>query len=199
MTTPREETEAPEVAPVSTKPRLSIVVILAILLGSVLTLLVGGTFLYFQQRSALQDEARVAKDALKEKSQALGEMKAQIEALSRQMYSLKEYALARSGAEGEKKKENALPEVLVPAVGSATVAKAAGNKETAKLPVAPVAAPAPASKPASAPEPAPAVVKKATPEVQNCGLVGKSAEEQAATLRRCVMLMDSPSEKPRKP
>jgi len=153
VTTPREETETPEVAPTTSKPRLSIVVILSLLLGSVFTLLVGGALLYFQQRSALQ-----------------GEMKAQIEALSKQMYSLKEYALARAGAEGEKKTENVLTEV-----------------------------PAPAPKPALAPEPAPVVVKKPTPEAPNCGLVGKSPEEQAATLKRCVMLMDSPGEKPRKP
>ena len=170
MTTPREETETPEVVPTTTRPRLSIVVILSLLLGSVLTLLVGGALLYFQQRSALQGEVRVATEALKEKSQALVEMKAQIEALSKQMYSLKEYALARAGAEGEKKTENVLPEV-----------------------------PAPASKPAPAPEPAPVVAKKPAPEAPNCGLVGKSPEEQAATLKRCVMLMDSPGEKPRKP
>jgi len=184
VTTPREETEVPEVAPTTTKPRLSIVVILALLLGSVLTLLVGGAVLHFQQRSALQNEARVATEALKEKSQTLGEMKAQIEALSRQMYSLKEFALARAGAEGEKKTEN---EVLVPATTSAATSKAAGNKEAAKLPIVP------------APEPAPVVAKKPAPEAPNCGLVGKSPEEQAATLKRCVMLMDSPGEKPRKP
>jgi len=170
VTTPREETETPEVAPTTSKPRLSIVVILSLLLGSVFTLLVGGALLYFQQRSALQGEVRVATEALKEKSQALVETKAQIEALSKQMYSLKEYALARAGAEGEKKTENVLTEV-----------------------------PAPAPKPALAPEPAPVVVKKPTPEAPNCGLVGKSPEEQAATLKRCVMLMDSPGEKPRKP
>ena len=195
MTTPREETETPEVAPTTTKPRLSVIVILALLLGSVLTLLVGGAVLHFQQRSALQNEARVATEALKEKSQALGEMKVQIEALSRQMYSLKEFALARAGAEGEKKTENALPEAPVSATTPAATSKAVGNKERAKLPVAPAAAPGPVP----APEPAPVVAKKPAPEVQNCGLVGKSPEEQAATLQRCVMLMDLPGERPRKP
>lgn len=187
MTTPREETEVPEVAMAAAKPRLSIVVILALLLGSVLTLLVGGAFLYFQQRNALQVEARVATEALKEKNQALGEMKGQIEALSRQMHSLKEYALARSSSESEKKTESVLPEVPTQAATSAVVSKTAGNKESAKVPVAPAS------------ETAPAEAKKPAPEAQNCGLVGKSPEEQAATLKRCVMLMDSPGEKPRKP
>ena len=30
------------------------------------------------------------------------------------------------------------------------------------------------------------------PEAENCELVGKSPEEQAATLRRCVGMMDAP-------
>ena len=34
--------------------------------------------------------------------------------------------------------------------------------------------------------------KKKKPEAENCELVGKTPEEQAATLRRCVGMMDAP-------
>ena len=39
------------------------------------------------------------------------------------------------------------------------------------------------------------VAKKNKPEGPNCELVGKSPEEQAATLKRCVSLMDGDSGK----
>ena len=166
MPTSREEPEISEVVPTAAKPKLSIVVILAMLLGILLTILSAGSYLHFQQISALQNEVRVVKEALKKKSIAEEEMRAQIEALSSQMHSLKEYSLAHSGTESEKKLESAAPDIVV-------------------------------LDPAPAPVPAAVAAKKTKPETQNCELVGKSAEEQAATLKRCVNLMDSTGEKPR--
>lgn len=189
MATSREEPEVSEVVPIAAKPRLSIVVILAMLLGILLTILSAGSYLHFQQISALQNEVRVVKEALKKKSIAEEEMRAQIEALSSQMHSLKEYSLARSGAEGEKKPENVAPDVVVLDPAPAKDVVVDTKKIVAPAEQAVVTVPAPI--------PAPVAVKKSKPETQNCDLVGKSVEEQAATLKRCVNLMDSPGEKPR--
>ena len=178
MTTLNEESEVVEEAP-DRSPKLTIVVILSTLLGVLLTVIVAGAFLYHQSSKALQAEVRGAKDALKEKSLALDEMKAQFEVLSRQVHLLKEYSVARSNAAGEKvkKAEGAAPAVLD---NAAIAPKSPAARETAAAPEPPI----------------PPKAKKPQTVAQNCELVGKSPEEQAATLQRCVNLIDPPREKP---
>ena len=176
MATDREEPEADEAPPV-VKPKLTILVILSMLLGILLTVMAGGGLLYYQQSSALKAELLAARDELKGKGQALDEMKAQIEVLSRQMYALKDYSIAHSTARSDKTRKT-------------EVAEPAGNVKQNPAP------PAEVKEAAGAPvlqEPPKVKKPKPKPEGPNCELVGKSAEEQAATLQRCVGMMDAPA------
>ena len=171
MATQREDPEVSEAVPTVVKPKLSIVVVLAMLLGILLSITAAGAYSYFRQSSVLQKEALTAKASLREKSLAVEEMKTQIEALSKQMYQLKEYSVAHSSELSEKKTEK------VPPCVAPETPKATAGKESANVPAGPAAV---------------QTVKKPKPDPQNnCELVGKSAEEQAATLKRCVKLMDS--------
>ena len=177
MTNEMKEPEITEETPVA-KPRISIVIVLSVVLGILLAAGGAGVYLYLRQSRVLQSEMLSVKNELKKKSLALDEMKEQVEALSEQMNMLKEYSIARSGAAGEREKnaERAVPiEDVVQ--GSKPVDDAKGKTVAAEPPVP--------------------VAKKAKPTVQNCELVGKSPEEQASTLKRCVGLIDSPPEKPR--
>lgn len=178
MTTHSEDPEIAVKPPVA-KSNISLVVILSTLLGILLTVLAAGAYLHFQKSSAMQSEIAAANDALKEKNLALDEMKVQIEVLSRQVHVLKEYSVARShtGREEGKKVESADPE----AGSIETASKSPGEKGKILSPEAPD----------------PQSAKKKKPEAENCELVGKSPEEQAATLRRCVGMMDQSREKPR--
>lgn len=175
-----DDREAPEVAAEAppAKPKLTLVVVLSMLLGIVLTLLLAGGIIAYQRSKALHAQVLAANEQLKEKSQAVDEMKAQIEVLSKQMHLLKEYSIARSSPLGDKNKKPA--------------AAAAAPNAAESAPPAPVAEAAP-TLPAKARKPKP------KPDGQNCELVGKSAEEQAATLRRCVGAMDGGKAKPRSP
>jgi len=175
VATDREEAEVGEELP-AVKPKLTMVVILAMLLGILLTLMATGGVLYYQRSSALQAEVHAARDELKGKSQELAEMKAQIEVLSRQMHALKEYSIAHSTAIGDK---NTKTEVAAPAGDS--------GQKPGILPEAKASAGAP---PAAE---APKLKKpKAKAEGQDCELLGKSPEQQAATLQRCVSMMNAP-------
>lgn len=181
------DSEVVEPAPAA-KPGITVVVILSILIGVLLTVMVVGAFFYYQRSSELQSEVRSARDELKGKSVALDEMRAQIEALSRQIFALKEYSIARSSSGKASGKEAAAP----PASGGTEPGPPAAA-ETSKATASPAAE---ASKPDTAPLP-PVRKVKAKPAGQSCELAGKSAEEQAAILKRCVNLMDSSGEKPR--
>lgn len=175
MATDREEAEVGEELP-AVKPKLTIVIILAMLLGILLTVMAAGAFLYHQRNSALQDEVRATREELEGKSQALAEMKVQIEALSRQMYALKEFSIAHSTAIEDKKRKTDVP----------APAGDPGQKPES-LPEAKATAGAlPAQE-------APKLKKpKAQPQGQDCELLGKSPEQQAATLQRCVSMMNAP-------
>ncbi len=183
VTNDSEESEVSEEVPAA-KPRISIVIILAMLLGVLLTVGVAGAFVLLQQSRALGKEVLTAKADLKEKSIALEEMKTQIEALSRQMNALKEFSIARSGNAKDKSR---LTENNAPSVDAAVMASPSSDaKEVAVVVVPEVSAP-------------PKVKKdKPKPDGQSCELVGKSPEEQAATLKRCVSVMDTPQEKQEK-
>lgn len=171
-----EEPEVVEEAPAA-KPRLSLVVILSVVLGILLTLGGVGAVLHLRDSKALQAEVLVMRSELKKKNLALEDMQAQIGALSSQMTLLKDSAAARSGSVSEraKQKEAAAP---VAEGGEPKPPGATGKAASPELPAAPVVA-----KP------------KPKPPAQNCELVGKSPEEQAATLKRCVSLIDQPSPK----
>ncbi len=180
MTNASDEKDVPEEAP-ATKPRLSIVVVLSAVLGVMLALGVVGAVLHIQSSRTLRAEVVAVKKELVQKSLALDGMKEQIDALSQQMRALREYSVARSGASAGngKPREDAVPSA----------------EAVVKEPVAPVAA----RKTESPAVPAKPAVKKQKPPPQNCELVGKSPDEQAATLKRCVSLIDPPAEKKRVP
>ena len=92
---------------------------------------------------------------------------------------LKEYSIAHSSAAGEKVKK---AESDAPVLDNATLAaKSPGAIEASATPEPPI----------------PPKAKKPQAVAQNCELVGKSPEEQAATLKRCVNLIDPPRDKPR--
>ena len=167
MTNDRAEPEAVEEVPV-VKSRLSLVVILSIVLGVLLTAGAVGAFIHFRSSNELQAQVLAARNELKQKNLALDEMKAQIVALSGQVYVLKEYSIARSSRAGRKdaKVENG---VTANAVKSVECNEKSG---TAEVPVPPR-------------------TKKPKSDKPNCELVGKSPEEQAATLKRCVTMFDS--------
>lgn len=103
MNAQREEIEVAESAPAS-KPRITIVVGLAMLLGMLLSVMAAGAFVHYQTSTALEDRLVAAEQQLKEKSIALDEMTAQIKALSRQIQILKEHSIARSGSADERVK-----------------------------------------------------------------------------------------------
>ena len=167
-----------------TRSGFAVVIILSILLGILLTVVAAGGVLYYQKSSALHSEVTAARVELNAKSRVIDEMKVQIESLSRQMYALKEYSIARSGTSREKieKAEKALKQESEAVEAQQNVAHSSEGKPGSE-----------ASTPAT---PAlPPKVKRARPEGQDCELVGKSAEDQAATLKRCVGVMDPPKEK----
>ena len=157
------------------KPRLSLVVILSVVLGILLTLGGVGAVLHLRDSKALQAEVLVMRAELKKKNVALDEMQAQIGALSSQMTLLKDSAAARSGSASERAKQKE----VAAAVADGGEPKPPSGKEKAASPEVPV----------------PPKVAKQKPPAQNCELVGKSPEEQAATLKRCVSLIDQPSPK----
>lgn len=169
-----EEPEVVEEAP-KEKSKLSLVVILSVLLGILLTLGGGGAVLHLRESKALQAEMLSIQAELKKKNVALEDMQEQIGALSSQLSILKDSAAARSGSASEraKQKETAAQ------VADGSESKPSSSKEKAGSPEVPV----------------PPKVVKPKPPAQNCELVGKSPEEQAATLKRCVGLIDQPSPK----
>ena len=181
MTTHDQESELIDEKPVEAPDlgsKFTIIVILSTLLGILLTAIITGAFLCYQNSKALQTEVVAVKSALKEKSLALEDMKAQNEVLSRQVNLLKDYSAARSNAAGEKvnKAEDASPAVVE---NAAIAPKSPGGKETGATPESPI------------------TPKAKTPQsvAQNCDPVGKSPEKQAATLKRCVNLLEPPSDK----
>lgn len=156
-------------APAARKPKLTRVVVLSILLGVLLAFSIAGGIYHVRSGKALRTELAASKDELKHKTQQLAEQQEQISGLSRQMHALREFSLARANA----------------------VAAAAASSEP---PVAPPASspPAVAAPETTKPKPASAPLAKqvAPPPSQDCRLIGKSPEEQSATLKRCMQSMD---------
>jgi hypothetical protein len=168
VNTDSKDPEAAKEVP-AVKPKISIVVILAMLLGVLLALGGASVFIHYKSMKVLHADLVLAKKSVHEKNLAIEEMKAQIEALSRQMDSLKEYSVARSGSGSKKAGNNvSAPNALAGAAPSSDAKEKAGSPETQNPPKA----------------------KKPKANVPNCDLVGKSPEDQASTLKRCVGAMD---------
>ena len=169
-----EEIEVVPEVPVSSA-RLTLVAILAALLGVSLTLFVAGLWLHYQQRSAWLVQVQALSETVQQKDAALADLRAQNASLAKHLKLLKEYSIARSTTEGGR---------ATPADAASSLTSA-GNATTAAT-VAPSAAPR-ASAAGNA--------KKA--KAQDCDLVGKTPEQQAATLQRCVLHYETPAAKPR--
>ena len=174
-----ETPETPDSVP-DMKPRFTPLVIVSMLFGFLLCLASVGAYFSYQKNRGLEAEIAMAREEIKKRDGALEDMRSQIGALSQQIGALKEFSVARSRGNGAGK---TVPDASLP---SASPANAKGAiKENAAGAVRAGEAPVPAK------------AKQAKPDAQNCELVGKSPEEQAATLKRCVSLMDGVTEKPR--
>lgn len=211
MTNDNADPDSIEEAP-EKKPRSAVVVVLSVLVGLLLVAGGAGAFIHFRQSKASQAELLAVKTELKKKMLAVEEMSAQLASLSSQMHALKGYSIARSGSSGEEESKTECA-CVSDEKNSATRPQAdAKSKLTAGEPALATEKPAkhgvtsggdavaqpksiPEAKykaPAQEPVAAPAVVKPKSPPRQDCELVGKSPEEQAETLKRCVSLIDSP-------
>ena len=169
-----EELEVVKDVPAS-QPKLTVVVILAMLLGSLVTLIAAGAGLHYQQRAAWDAEVMALNDALQEKDRELKEMHAQNALLAKHLKVLKGYSIASSSASSEKavKTEAA----ATPPVDSVPVV-AEKNPGASRARVQPGA-------------------KRTKAETQDCELAGKTPEQQAVALQRCVGLAERPGAKPR--
>jgi hypothetical protein len=160
--------EKPVEAPPEAKPKITLVIILSILTGVLLTLLTGGAIYHFQSAKAAAANLSAAKEELRQKALLLTELQEQVTGLSKQVHALRDYSVARaSGVAAQAIAASALPPK------TETPAPAKPDPETAKK--EPV------------PEP---VVKKTKPAGLDCQIVGKSPEEQMATLQRCAKAME---------
>ena len=178
------ESEVVDESTVAKKPRLSLVVILAMLLGALLMVGLGATLLHLQSSKAARGEVLALKKELKEKGAAYESLIMQMEALSGQVELLKENAVARSSGAGESHAE----------AGGAAPAETFAETGTKPAIVGEKTAP-PKTVPLETvlPEPVPTPrTKKPKSDKPNCALVGKSKEEQEETLKRCISLIDPP-------
>lgn len=167
MTRENKDEEVVEAAP-QPKPKLALVVILSILTGVLLTWAIGATVYHFQSGKALQAELAVAKEEAKRQTLMVDELQEQIAGLSKQIHALRDFSVAKAS-------------------GVAADSIAAAEKRQPPAEASPSAAPAAATTKEAAPPP---VAKKPKPAGLDCQLVGKSAEEQMATLQRCTQAMD---------
>jgi hypothetical protein len=162
--------EEPVAPPSEVKPKLTLLVALSALAGVLLTLLTGGAIYHFQSGKALEAELSTTKEELRRKILMLTELQEQVTGLSKQVHALRDFSIARASS--------VAAEVIA--------ASALPPKTEAPAPAAPAPDPVLTKKePVAAP-----VVKKEKPAGLDCQIVGKSAEEQMATLQRCTKAMD---------
>jgi hypothetical protein len=163
-------------APPEVKPKLTLVVILSVLTGVLLTLVTGVTIYHFQSAKALGAELATAKGEIKRKAAMLTESQEQVAALSKQVHALRGFSVAKASDVAE----------------DVVVADKLKSPAAPTAPIAPAAsAPAASAPVATKKEPAAVPVEKPSkPKNLDCQLVGKSAEEQMATLQRCAKAMD---------
>jgi hypothetical protein len=75
-----------------------LVVALSIVVGVLLTLLVGGAIYHSRSNAALASELSETKDLLKRNAMLLDNQQEQIAGLSRQIHALKDFAVAKASA-----------------------------------------------------------------------------------------------------
>ena len=182
MSTETEESVAGDEAS-SGKLKFPLALVLSIAGAVFLLLSVVGGFVYLQTGKAAKAELLAVKSELKKKNAQIDGLKEQFNELAQQVIALK--------GKLETLELAAAPHAESPALTVSAVDKEKGADKEAPAgktgsPVAPVTATT-----------AQAAEKKAKADAQNCELVGKSAEEQAATLKRCVSLIDTPAAKPK--
>lgn len=180
MTPLREESELPKEALPVVKPKLSSVIVLSMALGASLALFLVYFYYGSQRIAALQAEVAIARDALKVKTKSVEDMRDQIEALSHQINALKEYSIARSAVNPAPKGEQ--PAGVAAAKSESSVA---GKEKAAKPGLANKAKASSGANPMSSSSPSDAA------NTLDCDLVGKSAKEQEATMKRCVDLSNA--------
>ena len=159
----KPQSEAIEVAPdvPARPPKLAMLVVLATLVGILLAVIAVGAWLHYQQRAAWDAEVQALSEALKKKNIALADLQAQNASLGKQFKILKGHSIASSTAVSEKG-------------AMAASAAPADPKPTAEgAPKTPVSS------------------KAKKTQRQDCELVGKTPEQQAETLQRCVSLIEA--------
>jgi hypothetical protein len=201
MSSKSENEEAVE-TPQAKKPKITLIVALSITVGILLACSIGISIIHFQSGKGQAAELISLKDELKRKTQLVNDSQEQVANLSKQIHALREFSVSRAQAvaaatiqqadqaarppapaEPEEKKPEPISLPITKKSKSPQPAAAVEKSEpSAAIAVEPEAVKA---KTASAPP-----AKKTAPATQDCQLVGKSAEEQAATLRRCMQSVD---------
>ena len=195
-TTPEPESKAEDAGGGTSRPSLLAIAALA---TAVLALLAAVGVFFAQSGKAGHTELQALRAEIKKRDAALGELNQRVETLSAEIVKFAEAEAKRLEAAEKAAAEESQRKAAEAAEAAAkeAAAKEAAAKEASKKPE-----PAKAGKPrAAAPAPtAERPVAAATPVRsggQSCDLVGKSPEEQAAILKRCVSLMDPASERGR--
>ena len=195
-TTPEPESKAEDAGGGTSRPSLLAIAALA---TAVLALLAAVGVFFAQSGKAGHTELQALRAEIKKRDAALGELNQRVETLSAEIVKFAEAEAKRLEAAEKAAAEESQRKAAEAAEAAAkeAAAKEAAAKEASKKPE-----PAKAGKPrAAAPAPtAERPVAAATPVRrggQSCDLVGKSPEEQAAILKRCVSLMDPVSERGR--
>ena len=195
-TTPEPESKAEDAGGGTSRPSLLAIAALA---TAVLALLAAVGVFFAQSGKAGHTELQALRAEIKKRDAALGELNQRVETLSAEIVKFAEAEAKRLEAAEKAAAEEVQRKAAEAAEAAAkeAAAKEAAAKEASKKPE-----PAKAGKPrAAAPAPtAERPVAAATPVRsggQSCDLVGKSPEEQAAILKRCVSLMDPASERGR--
>ncbi|SDH09387.1 hypothetical protein [Propionivibrio dicarboxylicus] len=169
--------------------------------GLFVLILIGGEIYFAVKTRTLQSELTTVRKELKERGRVAGEQQAQLAALAQQVEAMKTALAAKSESDAKEEAAKA-PTEAKPAEAAAKpvaepakpVAPAAAHKAPVAAEKQPVAAKNEAPKAeapkAEAPKPAPAKAKAS--DAFSCDLAGKSPEEQAVILKRCVSVMDMP-------
>ncbi len=173
--------------------------------GLLVLILIGGEIYAVVKTRALQSELTTVRKELKERGRVAGEQQTQLAALSQQVEAMKT-ELAAKAAESAAKEEAAKAAAEAkaaeipakPVAPAKSVAPSTPHKASAveKAPVAaasePVRNEAAKADTAKAEAPKAVAAKAKAPEPFSCDLTGKSPEEQAMILKRCVRVMDTP-------
>ena len=182
--------------------RMSKLPLIALVCGALALLIAVGGLVFVQMGKAGHDEVKALRSELKKRDASLTEMHNRIETLIGEVAKLTEAEAQRAEAAVQAEKaaaEAAEAEARKAAEAAEAAAKAAAEKESkekgkakpgAAVPPAAPVAPVPKS---GATQPVPVATAPVKSGGQGCDLVGKSPEEQAAILKRCVSLIDPPA------